>query len=383
MKKISGLKILAITIVLCVLFAELLLNIVVPIHDPYERWKRDFFEINQYIKSEFPPNTKITTVAENGLPGVSGENTFSINNMGFRGDYLSIPKPFNEFRIFIIGGSTAECLFLDDSQSLNEVLQQHLQKHFNSNILIKVYNAGKSGDASDDHISIIAHRIVHLEPDMIIVFSGINDLIRSLINYDYLHYSINSKRKKPSIIKLFATEFQIFRRVWFLRRKIYRVHRNVFEQITRKSNYSERIEICKSTPYTNERPRVLSKAYKNNLRSITGIAKSNGIHLIFMTQQTTWNSLVDSDVSNWHWMLNFDGKRYGENIMYEAMELFNDAMRQVAIEHFIPIYDTAIKLPKSLEFFYDDVHFNVNGAVKAGKEVGNLIIEADFVRGNN
>lgn len=139
--------------------------------------------------------------------------------MGFRGDNLVTPNPFNEFRIFMIGGSTTECLSLDDSQSINAVLQHYLQEHVNSDISIKVYNAGKSGDASDDHISIVAHRIVHLEPDMIIVFSGINDLTRSIYNYDYLHY-VKTSRKQMPIFRFLATEFQIPRRLYYLMNRI-------------------------------------------------------------------------------------------------------------------------------------------------------------------
>ena len=57
---------------------------------------------------------------------MKGPNVFTTNNMGFRGDELTMPKPANEFRIFMVGGSTTECLYLDDSKALTRVLQNEL-----------------------------------------------------------------------------------------------------------------------------------------------------------------------------------------------------------------------------------------------------------------
>jgi len=148
MRKIKELLLIVITFLLCIVLAELFLAFIAPVSDPYGKIKHGVV-LNQYIKSEFPPDYEITTEAENGLPGIQGQNTFSTNNMGFRGDNLVAPKPCNEFRIFMIGGSSTECLYIDDSQSINAVLQHYLQQHVNSDIFIKVYNAGKSGDAVD------------------------------------------------------------------------------------------------------------------------------------------------------------------------------------------------------------------------------------------
>ena len=361
----------------CIVLAELFLAFIAPVADPYGEIKNG--AVSQYIKSEFLPDYEITTEAEDGLPGIQGQNTFSINNMGFRGDNLAVPKPFNEFRIFIIGGSSAECLYIDDSQSIDATLQDYLQEHVSPDISIKVYNAGKSGDASDDHISMLAHRVVHLEPDMIIVFSGINDLTRSIYGYDYLHYIKTSKGRVP-IFRLLATEFQIPRRLYYLIKRISPTTQDVLEQITKKSNYKEKIELRKSVPVTNETPRVDRKAYINNLKSIIGLAKGHGIQLVFVTQQTTWNSPVDPRVSNWHWMLHCNGKTYREDFMDEALEALNEVMRQVSIEQAIPIYDLAKLLPKSLEFFYDDVHFNVRGASIVGEDLGKYILQSKLIQ---
>jgi hypothetical protein len=119
------------------------------------------------------------------------------------------------------------------------------------------------------------------------------------------------------------------------------------------------------------------------LPGVTGThrAGSRGNHfkIVFMTQQTTWNSTVDPSARTHHWMRYRAGApiaeganpgvgfTFREGAMDAAMERLNDTMRSVAAKESVPVYDLAQMLPKSLEFFYDDCHFNVAGASAAGK----------------
>jgi hypothetical protein len=66
--------------------------------------------------------------------------------------------------------------------------------------------------------------------------------------------------------------------------------------------------------------------------------------------------------------------------MDEALSLLNEAMRQVSREHSIPLYDLTRSIPKSLEFFYDDVHFNVRGATSfLGTELGDFLLQSRLI----
>jgi len=61
--------------------------------------------------------------------------------------------------------------------------------------------------------------------------------------------------------------------------------------------------------------------------------------------------------------------------MHQALELMNDSMRRTADSMDMPLYDLARLMPKSTEFFYDDVHFNTNGARVAGTQIAAVILE--------
>jgi lysophospholipase L1-like esterase len=73
------------------------------------------------------------------------------------------------------------------------------------------------------------------------------------------------------------------------------------------------------------------------------------------------------------------GVVYREDFMDEALESYNDVMRAIAEEHSVPVYDLARSLPKSSDYFYDDVHFNVEGAATAGEGLASFILEKQLV----
>ena len=374
MKRFAKPAVAIVTSLICLLVLEFALRRIAPLQDPYAAYKVPRESINQYIKSEHPKNLRLVTEPENDLPGLRGPNLFTTNNMGFRGDDLAIPKPANEFRIFMVGGSTTECLYLDDSKAITRVLQNELNKQ-TTNLTVKVFGAGKSGDASDDHCSMIIHRIVQLQPDMIIVFAGINDLTRAIVNYDYLHYVKDEPPERLRLLKYLATESQIVRRFYYLFGQMSPPVTQVFQEIHLRSEYKKSIRLCNSLPVSNERPRVDPGAYANNLRTIAGAAQAQGIKLVLMTQQTTWNGPENANLKEWQWLVCRSGTRYREDYMNEALTALNDQTRQVARQFSIPVYDLAGTMPKSRDFFYDDVHFNDRGAQEAAIGLATLIRE--------
>ena len=57
------------------------------------------------------------------MPGVSGESKFRTNSQGLRADE---PPAQNVHRILTLGGSTTECLYLDQSEAWPQVMQDTL-----------------------------------------------------------------------------------------------------------------------------------------------------------------------------------------------------------------------------------------------------------------
>ena len=348
------------------LLLELGMWILVPLADPFaaERLTHTF------IRRAHEPHTDRRFIPEPGLPGMEGVSHWTTNNLGFRGDELVSPKPPAEFRVFLIGGSTTECAILDDDDSLDAVIQRAVQERTSGATQVRVYNAGFSGDRSDDHVAILTQRIVHLEPDLIVVFAGINDLLAAIRGHDYLHLPVPAR---PPWM-LLAAQSQLGR-LGYYAVKLTRPALATPRDTPFMTGYATGIALQKAALVADGPPAFDTRPYANNLRTLAGVAHGQGAALIFITQQTTWASQVDPTARDWHWLLRVDDVRYSEDDMHAALERMNAVMRQVADSMDVPLYDLARRMPKSTNFFYDDVHFNTNGARVAGTEVAALILE--------
>jgi len=376
----DGLLLVVVVIVL-VAASEWSLRRFAPVPDPYVTVKSRAY-INRFIRSEFAPHMKLETEAEPGLPGLTGRHRFTTDNVGLRGDSLAQPKPPNEYRVFMIGGSTVECLYLDDSEAVTTVLQRSLARIAPPGRTVKVYNAGKSGDRSDDHISMLVHRLVHLQPDLVIVMLGFNDLRISLAGFDFRHFDPRPAfttapapppLKLSDFVVLGATEFQVGRRVFYAVKRVRpRTALEVQETIALRSTVGDAARRATQAPVSARAPHGDTAAFRHNVESLVGISRGQGVPIVLVTQGYTWGS-PDTVTRRWHWMLAVGDTAYPEAGMIHGLDELNDITRSVAREQAVPIYDLARLLPATSQLYYDDAHFNVAGAKLAGESLAAFI----------
>ncbi len=379
-KKIGNILLACSILILCLVILEVALRVFAPISDPYA--DRKYNTTNRLIRSDYPPYFKIVTEMEPGLPGMSGLHTFSTNNVGFRGDDLMLPKPKDEFRVFIVGGSTTESYYNDDSKVFTRVLQDQLSQKY-SDKQVKVYNTGRAGDRIDAHVAMISQRLVHMQPDLIIVFTGLNDLVGNNFNFSYdpLHLTKYDKISSFIVFRIFTTEFQIPRYMYKIAASFDPILKTkaVFENVPNLTNVRERVELRKSQPITVKKPVAITNYYKVDLTTIVGLAKAHNFKLAFMTQASTWNSKVDPSAENWHWRTNRNGINYREDELDGILNQYNQTMRDVGRDNSIPVFDTYNVIPKSLKYFFDDFYFNVEGSKKVGQDLADFVLENKLV----
>ncbi len=100
-----------------------------------------------------------------------------INEHGFRGPEITIEKPVNTFRIFLVGGSTMYGSGNDDSTQIFSVLQKKFdEKDFGFDI--EVINAGISGVWSKNEVLMVKNKLLDFSPDLIVVYDGVNEISR-------------------------------------------------------------------------------------------------------------------------------------------------------------------------------------------------------------
>ncbi|MEB2779806.1 SGNH/GDSL hydrolase family protein [Algoriphagus sp. C2-6-M1] len=364
-------------LLIMVVLVEIILWKVAPVEDPFAKYKNTAPINNQYIESQFPKKVSYTFEIESDLPLMDSSATFSTNNMGFRGDSLISPKPMDEYRIFLVGGSTTENLFIDDALGFERQIQEKLQTE-NPDKSIKVYNAGKSGDASPDHLAMLGHRLVHLEPDLLILFPGINDLNRLAAGYDYLHYPVKStelERNWLVDLKFFLSNFQLIRRLINVL--------NTEEESARKTiflstNYKDKVQEVQRLPLESSLPDIDISIYERNIESFIGICTSQNIDLLLLTQTFTWNSQEENNLSNSHWMVGIGDKRYPEAALAEKLTEMNQSIHKLAVKDSLDLLDLERLIPKTKDYFYDDCHFNKGGISLSTDLISNTIQQTYF-----
>ncbi len=128
-----------------------------------------FFALAPGINSLFKPQPEI-------FPGISGESRYVTSSDGIRGDELaSAPAR----RILVLGGSAAECIYLDGSEAWPRLLQEKLSATTGEKVWVG--NIGASGQNSRDHLQ----QLRYLPPQYpeiktYAVLLGVNDFLMRL-----------------------------------------------------------------------------------------------------------------------------------------------------------------------------------------------------------
>ena len=150
------------SLLLAAVLAEVVLRALGPDRDALYVWPPG-------LEREFHP-------AEGLMPGVEGVARFRINEVGLRGDPWS---PDSTDRILCVGGSTTECLYLDQPEAWPQLVQDRLGEG------TWVANAGHSGRHSRDHVVQLRHFLTRppgnaLGLDRVVILEGVNDLMLPL-----------------------------------------------------------------------------------------------------------------------------------------------------------------------------------------------------------
>jgi lysophospholipase L1-like esterase len=341
----------------------------------------------------WPPNLrKVSNPTPGTMPGVNGIAHFNVNSEGIRGDEISSGK---QYRILTIGGSTTECLFLDQEKSWPYALQNKL----NTPHLSKVWvgNVGKSGLSTREHYMHMKYLLPQYPRiDTVIILAGCNDLIRRLIEdkkYDPFfldHYEYWKHR----LIKGAFSETPYYKGKYRFRSGYY--DELAIGSLIKQSMdmYSKRKMIQDeagnmfvnfrnlrkgATKIVEDLPDLTSglEEYKRNINAIIDIAQSRSVRIIFMTQPSLWKKEMTEQEKNllWYgWIESFKSKTYySETALLRGMQAYNDTLLQVCRARGVECIDLAKILPKNSTIFYDDVHFTDKGSLMTAEATFNYL----------
>jgi hypothetical protein len=325
------------------LVAQTLLSVLLP------------FPPNDYIT--LPPNMNVRVDPRvYDVHGITGLQTVTSDDHGFR---VQPPVDYSRgdaLRIFAIGGSTTLCLSLDDLATWPHLLQEGLKDLLHKPV--QVINTGVSGSRARYHLTTL-HYILDLHPSAVIILVGANDWVRQI-------------RRKFGTVPLWFEDLQLKNTLLGLA-----LQRGVQEVsgLFVKSDKSSAPQIdngndVRTWQHSLDRPTTrhftpdaVDPDYADYLGRISALCHAQNLPCIFVTQPTAYSPKATPEMRATFWMTPpFKSFTLPLDEMTRIVGLYNRYLIDFAHRHNDPVCDLASELAPTFDNFYDDEHYDTNGA---------------------
>jgi len=318
------------------------------------------------------------------MPGVEGTSVFSINSEGLRGDE---PGDGDEVTILCLGGSTTECLYLDDSEAWPHLLQAELDAR-DPGRRHRVLNGGRSALRMEHHV-VQMERLLPEMPqiDDVILLAGINDMLR---NIDPGRPPVSEERVLgESFLVLPAREPAPVSRILDLWRRVNEPRPEPPPAVVQddvgaiygiwRGYRRDAVEHGRLLPAVEDRDALRLRGLDDAAR----IARENDVRLVVLSQSVMWREGLPDELGALLWMGGTDRFQEGPGSRYyqqAALARMMDAMNADTAAQCdalgVPFLDVAADLADDTSVFYDDCHFNEHGAREMARVVAERWIAA-------
>ncbi len=268
-----------------------------------------------------------------------------------------------DLSLVFLGGSTTECMFMDEANRfpyvVGAILEQQTGKRINS------YNGGLSGNNSLHAIDLLVNKVIPLEPRVVVFMEDINDL--STLLYKKTYWSSNNVRAPLETLEKGKLLGKLLKES--LIPQLNEAYRDF------KGALSSREE----DEFAQERgmklavdPAGLAREFARNLEIFVDICRDRDITPVLMTQANRVTANPDPVVAAYIAKCGRDtGISYQE--FKGLYDLFNETIREVGRQKGVLVIDLAREVPPDKEHLYDLVHF-----IDAGSRLAAQIIAAQL-----
>jgi lysophospholipase L1-like esterase len=315
------------------------------------------------------------------IQGLSPMATFSTNKWGFRGD--GPPADWSSYyTIVTIGGSTTQCMYVDDHKTWPYLLQKELEGNCPTGFGAKcphvwVGNGGLDGQSARAHVLFMEEVIPKIKPDMVIVLAGINDLSLEVFGDPQHFQNPSGDLSLPMRLYLKSRVFQTLY-LWKL---------ILWERVTVANKYRHANWVPQPLVGAMKLPLDLKELlptlpeYRHKLRKIIEKGKELKVRLLFLT-----HPMLFADTEYWrsvegapyfHWLHHELLGKLSAATYWKLLELYNQEMLAVCREEGVECFDLAAAVPHSPEFLYDVCHFTERGCQLVASQVAAYLRQHD------
>jgi len=269
----------------------------------------------------------------------------------------------DEMRVFCLGGSTTE--FTDSKGKGWPVrLEGELRARLGTEHL-RVYNQGRQWYTTLHTLINYQTNLRQHKPDVVIVMHTINDLLH---NADFSYFSGGR----------FRQDYGHF-------------HGPVSRMVRRQGLPAAAVSALGSLWYHEER-RVIDepgfrgeRPFAQNLNTLIDLAQADGARVVLMTQPSLYAETASDDVRKALYMLNVEAVGPDAKWSYETARRgfvrYGEIIRQVAQERDVTLIDLEQSIPRTLDFFSDDVHYTDKAFDVIASAVASVLVDSGVVVG--
>ena len=313
---------------------------------------------------EHPPNSNIlvqpSDAAVQGTTLIKKPYLFRTDENGF----IVGPKDFankrEEVSIIFLGGSTTECLYVDEDKRFPYLVSEKLT--------VRVLNGGVSGNHSMHSLMSLIGKGIPYKPKHIILLHGINDLgilYKTLSYWDAprgraLVQIGNSETSSNSAIFDVSRSIKNFfiPNIW---PKIRYNFQGVVDSVQGLND--EWVDYRDKKYLYNDVENILVEQFTASLKSFVRVSRSWGIEPILMTQFNRIKS-EESDVKS---AFNNVPQSISYDEFVKLVLKSNDVIREVSQDEKVLLIDLDVLIPPTKNYINDSVHLNTNGSELAAK----------------
>ena len=292
------------------------------------------------------------------LPGVQGMAHSSMNPWGMRG--TAPPDRSAAYRVVCLGGSSTECLFLDDSETWPAQLQARWKRPEGASW---VGSVAVSDFDSGHHLRWLEQSPLVPEVDCVVVLVGAGDLVRGLLGID------SGWPAPPRLLRLGTMD--LCKQVWNVRMG----HGLLVDPEGRLLLHNRRDRAIESPPGGWQLDKLLAD-YRQRLSKLCAAARRRQVRLICVTEPVLWDDFLGDEACQRFWLARTEPTPRSWEVLRpgklrEAIDRYNLALLEVCRREQIEVVDAASALSGIEAYFYDDYHLNEQGCAV----LGNLLAE--------
>jgi lysophospholipase L1-like esterase len=287
------------------------------------------------------------------------------NSLGFRGREIASPKPRGVFRVAVLGGSTTYGEFIhDDAQTFPAQLERELHERYGRQD-VEVINAGCPGYNSWESLQNLQFRVLDLEPNLVILYDGVNDVHARLV-HPASYKADNSGRRRiwTPPIEVTLCRYSVLSRIVGYHLGLWRIPGvdSFVRAPTADPGAHDASSIIGGDPKD-----VLQQNepiyFRRNLRNMVAVARANGVKVMMAT-----------------WACSPLRGDYASTEHYQAGIAQNNAVvKETAREQQVELFDFAAVMPTDPRFWRDGRHVNESGAQRQGELFARFLAESKLL----